>query len=252
MRQKLFPGERRPLIFGHRGYSSLAPENTLPAFQKCVDMGVPGVELDIQRAATGEYIVLHDLNLKRITGFDALATETPIGQIRELDAGVWYGEEFRRTKIPLLSEVFELLGDKVYYDIEIKHLKKNDHLFGEELLKLIRSHGLSHRCLVSSFNPLAVRRRAFFQEVPGALIYSSNNAVPWYLRGGEGILLSRWSVLKPHYQQVTRFTMALDRLLGFPVIPWTVDSKEEAEQLLRLGVEGFISNKPGDLLPLLK
>jgi len=76
-----------PLLFGHRGCSSIAPENTLAAFQKILDHGVPGVELDVQLCKSGELVVMHDSNHKRTTGMDAPVTETDYATNSGLDAG---------------------------------------------------------------------------------------------------------------------------------------------------------------------
>ena len=81
--EKLFPFTQYPLLFGHRGCSRLAPENTLASFQKILDNNIPGVELDVQMCSTGEIIVLHDLNLKRTTGLDALASETELAETQQ-------------------------------------------------------------------------------------------------------------------------------------------------------------------------
>ena len=67
----VFSQPKSPLLFGHRGYSHLAPENTLPAFQALIDHGIPGVELDVQRCRSGEVVVLHDTDVQRITGKSA-------------------------------------------------------------------------------------------------------------------------------------------------------------------------------------
>ena len=98
------------LLFGHRGYSAIAPENTLAAFRSLIDHQIPGVELDVHLSRDGNVVVIHDGNLKRTTGKDSLVQECTAAQIRTLDAGLWFGEKFKGEKIPLLGEVFALLG----------------------------------------------------------------------------------------------------------------------------------------------
>ena len=114
-------GSTHPLyLFGHRGYSALAPENTLSAFTVLLEHKIPGVELDVQLTRDGKVVVTHDENVKRVTGLDALVQDCSAAELRRLDAGAWFDESFRGEKIPLLDEVFELLGDGVYYDVELK------------------------------------------------------------------------------------------------------------------------------------
>ncbi|MFA6681917.1 MAG: glycerophosphodiester phosphodiesterase family protein, partial [Sphaerochaeta sp.] len=75
----------KPMLFGHRGYSSLQPENTLLAFQLCIEKHIPGIELDVQLCKTGELVVVHDANMKRVSGRDALVGELTFDEIRSLD-----------------------------------------------------------------------------------------------------------------------------------------------------------------------
>src|SRR5205823_602409 len=97
----------RPLIWGHRGASFDAPENTLAAFTLAQAQGADGVELDAQRCGSGEVVVLHDESLGRTTGFAGLVTETPWSIVRGLDAGSRKDARFRGERVPLLAEVLE-------------------------------------------------------------------------------------------------------------------------------------------------
>jgi len=67
--ETFFARTDRPLLFGHRGYSLLAPENTMKAFDLCAERNIPGVELDVHLCKTGELVVIHDHNLRRLSGF---------------------------------------------------------------------------------------------------------------------------------------------------------------------------------------
>src|SRR5919205_720316 len=93
----------RPLIWAHRGASADAPENTLAAFSLALAHGADGIELDAQRCASGEVVVLHDDSLVRTTGFAALVTNASYSVVRTLDAGAWKAERFRGEHIPLLA-----------------------------------------------------------------------------------------------------------------------------------------------------
>ncbi len=243
---RLLPRLPRPLLFAHRGCSEIAPENTLSAFQAVLDHGVPGVELDIHECGSGELVVIHDSSLKRVTGYEAAVEETPYDAIRELDAGKWFADEFTGEKIPLLEEVFELLGTSVYYDIEIKSRKYHYGSLENKLVETVRRRGLENRAVISSFDPLSLREiRRTDPELQTAHIYSNHPDIPWSLRRGAGRFICRPLMLKPDRKDVNRWNMFLHgRIEGYPVIPWTVDDRAEAEWLLSLGVEGIISNVP--------
>src|SRR5512147_1741217 len=99
----------RPLVLGHRGASADAPENTLAAFRLAIEQGADGVELDVWRCGSGEVVVIHDEDARRVAGAPLRIAEAPLAALRELDAGAWKGERFRGERIPLLAEVLEAL-----------------------------------------------------------------------------------------------------------------------------------------------
>jgi len=246
----ILPGAKLPLLFAHRGCSHRAPENTLAAFRKTLELGVPGVEIDIHRSADGELVVTHDFSLKRVSGLDAEVEACRYGDIKSLDVGAWFSDEFAGEHIPLLDEVVELLGDRVYYDIEIKERRKKPTGLVETLLRKIDMWGLSENCILSSFNPYPIKeihRRA--PQMATALIYTNRKKLPLLLRGGGGRFYARPNVLKPDKKDVGPLSLLLmKRIEGYPLIPWTVDEPREAERLLELGVDGIISNVPELLL----
>ena len=229
------------LLFGHRGYSRLAPENTLTAFRLLLEHGIPGVEFDVHLCGSGEPVVIHDSELKRVTGVEARVEQTPYGQLRELDAGAWFGPSFRGERLPLLDEVFELLGRAVYYDVELKTREWRCRRLAERVLACIRAHGLQDRCLLSSFNPFCLRAVERLDPAqPTAVIWSRERGVHPLLRHGEGRLIARSPVLKPRHSLVRP---GMGR--GRPLISWTVDDPQAAAALVRMGVRGLVSNDPG-------
>ncbi len=249
-RRSVFPDAERPLVFGHRGFPSRAPENTLASFAVALEHRVPGVEFDVHRCASGELVVIHDSELTRLSGAPGVVEAMTLEELRRRDVGVWYSESFRGERVPLLEEVFELLSDRVYYDIEIKHERRNDPGIAEAVVKLVRASGLSERVLISSFNPFAIRSlKNHAPEIPSAIIYSDSKELPWILRRGFGRYIGRADILKPNFRLVTRGSMFLDSgSAGHTVIPWTVNTEDEAARLLSLGVDGLISDDPAMII----
>jgi glycerophosphoryl diester phosphodiesterase len=235
------------LLFGHRGYSALAPENTLAAFRTALERDIPGVELDVQLTADGKLVVMHDFNLKRITGHEADLDQCTASQIRRLDAGSWFSPAFTGEKIPFLDEVFDLLGRRAYYDVELKWQARRGGGLEERVLETIRAHGLEDRCLVSSFNPFCIRRvRRLAPGLPTAHIYCRHRSVHPLLRHGEALLAIPTPFAKPEHVQVRGISsFVARRILRSQIISWTVDDPQEATRLVRLGVRGIISNHPG-------
>jgi glycerophosphoryl diester phosphodiesterase len=241
------------LLFGHRGYSALAPENTLAAFAALLERRVPGVELDVQLSRDGKLLVAHDSNLKKVTGLDATVASRSAAEIRRLDAGSWFSPAFRGEKIPLLDEVFELLGDRLYYDVELKWPRREGGELEEKVLACMAAHGLEHRCLISSFNPFCIARvKKLAPRLPVAHIYARSPGLPLLLRHGEARWLWPTPFVKPQARQVQPASRLLyHRLLRSQILAWTVDEPAEAMRLVRLGVRGIISNHPGRILSVL-
>ncbi|MDR1894494.1 MAG: glycerophosphodiester phosphodiesterase [Spirochaetales bacterium] len=240
-----------PLLFAHRGYSSRAPENTLAAFALARDQGIPGIELDVHLTTDRRLAVFHDDTLKRICGVDRAVEDCSSDELRELSAGEWMDGAFRNEKIPLLPEVFELLGRGMIYDIEIKSRDTRRNELEGLLEAQITAAGLEDRCLISSFNPFRLKFFNPASSVPRGLIYARSPEVPWVLRRGGGRFIAPCPVLKPNYTFINRsYVLWHKKLLGRRLIPWTVDDPGLAKTLLGLGVDGLISNDPGPLKPL--
>ncbi len=242
---------KKPLLFGHRGYSALAPENTMEAFKLCVDQGIPGVELDVHLCKTGELVVIHDHDLKRLAGVEGLVEDLTFEELRRLDVGSHKNPKFKGARIPLLSELFESFGNKLYYDVELKVSGTKDTGIGKKTWETIKEYHLEEYCMVSSFNPFSIRyfNRSSKRAIPSAVIYCVSESVPKVLQKGAGRHLAKASVLKPIHKQVTAQTMERFRSSkGYPICTWTVDDLDTARRVLNLKVDGIISNDPGMLL----
>jgi len=240
------------LLFGHRGYSALAPENTLAAFQLLADRGIPGAELDAQLSRDGVPVVIHDFDLKRTAGLDSRVRDVELSEMRGLDAGGWFSPEFRGQKVPLLDEVLARFGRRLYFDVELKWDRRKGNGLEERVIEVIRRHGLEERCLLSSFNPFCIlRARRLAPEMATAHIWSNTSELPFILRHGEAALFAPGPLAKPAGAGLRAWNAALLRLLGSRVVAWGVEEPEEARRLLRLGVRGLISNDPGRLTGVL-
>ncbi|MBI9098678.1 MAG: glycerophosphodiester phosphodiesterase [Spirochaetaceae bacterium] len=239
----IFRGEKSPLLFGHRGCPKLAPENNLSSFKKILEFRVPGVELDVQICRSGELVVYHDNNMKRTTGFDGYIVDHDLTQIRSLDNGSFFSEEFKNEKIPLFEEVLQLLGDKVYYDIELKADYIKNRGLERKVLQMIKDFHLENRVLISSFNPVLLRRfRKLSPTIPLSLIYSNSKEVPPYFRKGEGRYLVKTQGLKPDCKILDK--KLFDRLKSkYNLMTWTVDDEKTFRKLQRWGISGICSNR---------
>ncbi len=236
----------RLFLFAHRGCSQNAPENTLAAFRGVLKAGIPGVELDVQMCRTGELVVCHDFDLKRISGQEIKIEEASYQEIKDLDIGSWFSEDFKTERLPLLDEVFELLNDRVIYNIETKTDKATTGPLEKKLLETIEKHSLEKNCIISSFNPFSIKTvHKFNPKIPVSLIYSRSKKLPFILRHGEGRLFTRELFIQVYYKLLNPATSFFHReIFGNPIIAWTVDNPLDLKKLLNLKITGIISNNP--------
>jgi glycerophosphoryl diester phosphodiesterase len=243
------PDFPRPLLLGHRGAGGEAPENTWPAFEAADAAGMHGFEIDVLLTRDRRAVVVHDLTLQRIAGGHGAIQSMAWSDLARLDVGSHFHPRFAGERIPLLEEVLDRYGKKMILDLEIKGLSPFSEGLEEMVVQMVREHGLLRRVIISSFNPLIIRRvRALQPEI--ATGYN-------YIHDGIANLRRAWfkPFMKPfskHPQPglVDKKYLQRHRKKGVWVIPWGVDDPEEIERLLDLGVDGIISDYPTRLREL--
>ncbi|MDR2186181.1 MAG: glycerophosphodiester phosphodiesterase [Treponema sp.] len=251
-RRPLLPDRSRPLIFAHRGCSSLAPENTMGAFKKARDLGAGGLELDVHICASpGILVVAHDDTFKRTAGDGRNVEDLSWGEIRRINVGAYFQDGKNAGTPPRLEEVLEEFCPGMYVDIELKTRKIRGDPLPMLAAKIIRALGnrTAGAVTVSSFNPFSLAAfRTRCPGVPTAAIWSAGPEVPPFLRRGLGRFIAHCDYVKPVYRQLRRpLRPAWTAWEGRPAVPWTIDDPGLAEKMLRLGCEGIITNRPQDM-----
>ncbi len=230
----------RPLLWAHRGASAEAPENTLAAFSLALAQGADGVELDAQRCASGEAVVVHDESLARTTGLAAPVTGVSYSVIRTLDAGAWKSARFRGERIPLLAEVLEAFPRLV--NVELKCDRADDRGLTAEVVRVVHAARAQDRVLLSSFNPGCLwRARSMAPAIPRALLFEAEQR--WILRSALAPLLGA-RAMHPERVLATPERVSRWHKRGYSVACWTVDDPEVAARLHGSGVNGIFTNVP--------
>ena len=148
----------KPLIWAHRGASAYAPENTIPAFQKAIEMKADGVELDIQLTKDDRIVVIHDETIDRTSTGSGWVKDMTLAELRKFNYNKTH-PEFEHADIPTMDEVLDLLKPTdLTIDIELKTgIVFYDHL-EEKILALVKEKGMEDRVNYSSFNHYTCRR----------------------------------------------------------------------------------------------
>lgn len=232
----------RPLVLGHRGSSAAAPENTIAAFRLAREEGADGVELDVRRCGSGEVVVFHDADARRIAGSPLRIADATLAELRALDVGAHRGAAFRGARVPLLAEVFEALPG-AFVNVELK-TEGRDLRLAAATAAVIRAAGAGRRVIVSSFDyRLVVAFRLAAPEVPVGLLFEREQR--WRVSLALATRLLGPAAVHPDRALVTPERARRWRRRGLGMNVWTVDDPEEARRLAALGATAIISNVPG-------
>ena len=239
------------LVMAHRGFSGAAPENTLAAFQKGIEIGSDLIELDVHLSHDGEIVVIHDETLERTTNGKGLVAEHTLSDLKKLDAGSSFGSAFAGEKIPTLKEVLNLAKGRVLVNIEIKnptHPRYSITKLTEKTLREVEKAGMMDKVIFSSFNPVALEWIEKKEpRVQIALLFHR----PWNSLGD--IPGSReYSVLNLRNIHLNREKVSEVRKAGKKINVYTVNPEEEIKQFVGWGVDGIITNYPDRLLKILQ
>src|SRR5208282_2864646 len=164
---------RAPWIIAHRGASGHAPENTMAAFQRAIELGAGFIETDLRLTRDARFVAFHDPNLERTTNGSGAVKDFSLAELRKLDAGMWFDRQYMDQRIPTLDEVlaFARKHDVVFY-LEIKY----DSATGmhHALVGALESVEIASRTVVISFDPstLASLRRLTAALMLGLLVES--------------------------------------------------------------------------------
>jgi glycerophosphoryl diester phosphodiesterase len=234
----------RPTIFAHRGSSAYAPENTLAAFELAVSQNADAIELDAKLCADGEIVIIHDQTLERTTDGRGKVADYPNEALRELDAGSWFGAEYRGEKIPTLREVLETVGRKTFTNIELTNYASLRDELPDKVVDLVKQLGLETHVLFSSFNPRALRRvHQLLPNVPLGLLALPGYRGAW-ARSWLGRLMVPYQALHPEFSDTNVDVIRQQQVRDRRVHTWTVNSPEDMKRLFKAAVDGIFTDDP--------
>jgi glycerophosphoryl diester phosphodiesterase len=257
---------------GHRGARGLLPENTIPAFRRALELGVDTLELDVVVSADGQVVVSHDTVIS--TEICSNPDGTPVA--RELRLyGLTYAEiagydcgsrgnprfpdqESSPARKPLLSAVIQMereysreLGrPRARWNIETKSLPSGDgvlhpgpEVFARALYRIMREGGILERAVVQSFDPRTLQATRALDPAQSLSLLVDLDRVG-LLEENLAVLGFTPEVYSPHEEAVTSATVSAAHALGMLMVPWTVNAPSRMIELLKMGVDGIITDFP--------
>ncbi|MBY0148410.1 glycerophosphodiester phosphodiesterase family protein [Neobacillus niacini] len=229
----------------HRGASGYAPENTIAAFDKGVDMKSDYIEIDVQRSKDGELVIIHDTTVDRTTDGTGRVKELTFEQIRSLDAGSWKGEEFKGEKIPTFDEILDRYHGKVGILIELKAPELYPGIeaqVAQELTERNLDKPQNEKIIIQSFNFESMKiTNSLLPKVPIGVL-TSNRAHTTEQALKEFATYADY--VNPSYGIVSKELVDQVHSLGMKIQSWTVRSQEAADFLLEMNVDGIITDYP--------
>ncbi|PFR91301.1 glycerophosphodiester phosphodiesterase [Priestia megaterium] len=234
----------------HRGFSALAPENTLVAMELAVAYGADSLEWDTQISSDGVPVVIHDDSVDRTTNGTGIVKNMTLAQLKALDAGVKYSPLYSGVTIPTLDEVltFAKLKSKYIYP-EIKNYRTTSDI--SIMVNKIVDYGFENNCVLQSFNHSDFYYvRAINKNITLGYLVSNEtqflSALTSAGADGNAMILSSAGVVLNNPSLVV-----LARNQGVGIAVWTVDSSYQVQDLISIGVNRFMSNHvKGDVVSL--
>lgn len=221
------------LIISHKGAGNYAPANTLKAIQKAIDIKADFVEIDVHKTKDEQIVLIHDASLKNSSGKYKFVKEMTLEQIKEFDVGE--GE-----KIPTLEEVISISKHKINLQVEIKAEGLTDNL-----VKLFDQEDLINSSIISSFSLvelIKLKKKGPNLKI-GYLLPAEMNRIQLIKRNIIKACDNYFYAIHPHYSIINKEILDYSKKNNLAVYAWTVNDAYIMKNLIRLGVDGIITDE---------
>jgi glycerophosphoryl diester phosphodiesterase len=223
------------LRIGHRGSKGYIAENTLESINHAILLGVDGIEIDIFKCLSGELVLSHENNLKRLTGKSAQLEKLTLNELKKfLVVG--------KYKIPTLTDVLTIIKTPLFVNIELKGLN-----IAQATSKIISdiststSWSLEH-FIVSSFNWDELERfRSIDKNTPVGVLVSKSMSINEAIEFGKKI---NAQAIHPNFKLLNDKVVKKIKNNGFKIYTWTVNDEDDINFMKKLKVDGIISDYP--------
>lgn len=236
-------------IFAHRGFSGKYPENTMLAFEKAVEIGVDGIELDVHLTKDNELVIIHDEDIKRTCDGEGLVRDMTLAELRKYDASATFTGVYGFCGIPTLREYFELVKDTgIVTNIELKTGVFEYPTIEKRTIDMIKEFGLEEKIILSSFNHFTIKRcEEIAPEIKRGFLSGD-----WLVDFGKYTAERNVQCCHPWHITLNEESVNEMHEAAREINTWTVNEYEDIERLAAMGVDSLIGNFPDRMIERLR
>ena len=235
----------------HRGFSAIAPENTMVAFQKALELNVDCVEFDVHGTIDKKVVAIHDQTLNRTTNQTGFVNQQTLNRVRQADAGSWFDDKFTGEKVPTLTESLDLICPSAIAVVEVKDVAITD-----QVVKDIHRTNTTERVVVIAFDSMVLKQvRQLDSTLSTGFLLGSNdkenlNDVELARQLIQQVLVMGVPLLNLSEKLITSLLAREIKKRGITLWTWTIDNLERMKEVVDSGVQGITSNQPQRLFNL--
>ena len=215
----------KPKIIAHRGANRYAPQNTIPAFEKAVELGADGTETDVHITKDGHIVICHNDTVDEMSNGTGAIGDYMFDDIRKLDFGSKFSKDFAGVTLPTVEEYLECM----------------------KTIEAVKDYGLFDELLISSFDyKMLVEAKKYDPKCKTAYLYPIYGQVVrrWFFQPLHLAQKIGCDALHPHKAFATKALVRRAHAAGIKVNAWTVDDERDVIQMLENGVDGIITDRP--------
>lgn len=235
---------KTPLVIAHRGARREAPENTIPAFERAMQMGVDGIECDIMLTADRVPVISHDDRIEKLSTTFRHIHKTPYKSLATIDVGSRFSERFTGTHIPILSDLLSLFRPtSMLLNLELKMQPQKPNGIEKIVADTVHEFNMDDQVIISSFSPMILwRMKQVAPHLRRALLTEPKAFFFLHMRFFAKVL-QVWGI-HPSLSAIDRKLIEVARKEDWQVMTWTLNSPAAFAQALKLDVDGIITDDP--------
>ena len=237
-------------VISHRGANKVSPQNTIEAFKKAIQFRADGFETDVHLTGDGVPVICHNYTIDKTSDGKGAIAKNTLDYLKRFDFGSYFHHSYKGTEIPTLEEFLDVSekGNLKVLNIEIKSPINKDYTIVNKVIDAVKAHNLFDKLLISSFDPdLLVYVKDVDENCLTGFLYSPDKPITYKRVLGREIDFAKSigaDALHPHQIFVKPEIIEAAHENGIMVNPWTVNKEKDIIKLVRMGVDGVITDVP--------